>query len=90
MLFLGDERDELSGGNSKIFYFDPDPWGSMIQFDEHIFGDGWFNHQRVKVVTFSFVFDFQKSLKEMSAMNLEISKQRCNRKHLDLFKTFFF
>ena len=25
----------------------PDPWGFMIQFDEHIFQMGWFNHQLV-------------------------------------------
>ena len=33
------------GGNSNIFYFHPKPWGSMIQFDVHIFQMGWFNHQ---------------------------------------------
>ena len=26
-------------------YFHPDPWGFMIQFDEHIFQMAWFNHQ---------------------------------------------
>ena len=36
----------LVGGNSKIlFIFHPDPLGEMIQFDVHIFSDGWFNHQ---------------------------------------------
>ena len=25
---------ELCGGNSNIFYFHPDPWGFMIQFDD--------------------------------------------------------
>ena len=34
----------LGGGNSNIFYFNPIP-GEMIQFDEHIFQMGWFNHQ---------------------------------------------
>ena len=29
---------------SKIFYFHPKNW-QMIQFDEHIFQMGWFNHQ---------------------------------------------
>ena len=29
---------------SNICYFFPDPW-EMIQFDEHIFQKGWFNHQ---------------------------------------------
>ena len=29
---------------SNIFYFHP-TWGFMIQFDEHIFQMGWFNHQ---------------------------------------------
>ncbi len=27
---------ELGGGNSNIFYFHPDPWGSWTHFDEHI------------------------------------------------------
>ena len=27
----------LGGGNSNIFSFHPDPWGDVIQFDEHIF-----------------------------------------------------
>ena len=31
---------------SNILYFHPEPWG-MIQFDEHIFQMGWFNHQLV-------------------------------------------
>ena len=35
----------LGGGNSNIFYVHPDPWGFMIQFDEHSFQGGWFNHQ---------------------------------------------
>ena len=30
-----------NGGNSNIFYLHPDPWGFMIQFDEHIFQMGW-------------------------------------------------
>ena len=38
-------NSDLGGGNSKIFDFHPDPWGFMIQFDEHIFQLGWFNHQ---------------------------------------------
>jgi len=33
------------GGNSNMFNFHPDPWGFMIQFDEHMFQMGWFNHQ---------------------------------------------
>ena len=36
---------DLGGGNSNIFYFQPDPRGFMIQFDEHIFQVGWFIHQ---------------------------------------------
>ena len=36
----------ILGGNSNIFgIFTPDPWGFMIQFDEHMFQMGWFNHQ---------------------------------------------
>ena len=38
---------KLGGGNSNIFYVHPDPWGFMIQVDEHIFQMGWFNHQLV-------------------------------------------
>ena len=34
----------LGGGNSSIFYFHPEPWGFMIQFDEHIFEMGWNHH----------------------------------------------
>ena len=34
----------LGGGNSNIFIFTPEI-GEMIQFDEHIFQMGWFNHQ---------------------------------------------
>ena len=37
----------LVGGNSNNFgNFTPNP-GEMIQFDEHIFQMGWFNHQPV-------------------------------------------
>ena len=32
----------------QIFLFAPLP-GEMIQFDEHIFQMGWFNHQLVEV-----------------------------------------
>ena len=54
-LLWGDEFVEtwkmfvLGGGfNSNIFYFQPDPWGKMIQFDYcNIFQMGWFNHQPV-------------------------------------------
>ena len=35
---------------TSIFYFDP-YLGAMIQFDEHIFQMGWFNHQLVRLVT---------------------------------------
>ena len=30
---------------SNIFVFSPRTLGEMIQFDEHIFQMGWFNHQ---------------------------------------------
>ena len=32
------------GGGFNYFLFSPLP-GEMIQFDEHIFQMGWFNHQ---------------------------------------------
>ena len=36
----------LGGGNSNIFgIFTPDLWVDALQFDEHIFQGGWFNHQ---------------------------------------------
>ncbi len=35
----------LGGGNSKIFGIFTLACGDMIQFDEHIFQMGWFNHQ---------------------------------------------
>ena len=34
----------LGGGKSTFFYVHPDPWGNGIQFDEHVFHMGWFNH----------------------------------------------
>ena len=37
---------ELDGG-FKHFLSSPLP-GEMIQYDEHIFSNGWFNHQLVK------------------------------------------
>ena len=39
-------RSFRGGGNSNIFMFTP-KIGEMIQFDEHIFQMGWFNHQLV-------------------------------------------
>ena len=36
----------LGGGNSHIFYVHPEN-GGMIEFCEHIFQMGWFNHQLV-------------------------------------------
>ena len=36
-------HDHLGGG-FKHFFFHPEPFGEMIQFDEHIFQMGW-NHQ---------------------------------------------
>ena len=39
------------GGGFKDFLFSPLP-GEMIQFDEHIFQMGWFNHQLVDQMLF--------------------------------------
>ena len=36
----------LGGFKYKYFLFVP-LLGEMIQFDEHIFADGWLNHQQV-------------------------------------------
>ena len=33
------------GGGFKYFQFSPRKIGEMIQFEEHIFQLGWFNHQ---------------------------------------------
>ena len=41
-LFIG---WNLANGNSSSYFY-PDPWGFMIQFDEHIFEMGW-THQLV-------------------------------------------
>ena len=38
----------LGGGNSNILFLTPNP-GEMIQFDEHIFQSGWFNHRLVHI-----------------------------------------
>ena len=39
------------GGGFKDFLFSPLP-GEIIQFDEHIFQMGWFNHQLVDQMLF--------------------------------------
>ena len=44
------------GGGFKHFIFSPLP-GEMIQFDEHIFQMGRFNHQLV-INAYSFIFSF--------------------------------
>ena len=35
----------LNLGSICFGIFTPDLWGNDSQFDEHIFSDGWFNHQ---------------------------------------------
>ena len=40
-------QNKKLGGGFKYFYFYP-LLGEMIQFDEHIFQMGWFNHQLEK------------------------------------------
>ena len=42
------------GGGFKYFVFSPLP-GEMIQFDEHIFQIGWFNHQVVTLFIYKFL-----------------------------------
>ena len=39
----------MGGGNSNIFGIFTPKIGETIQFDEHIFQRGWFNHQLVDV-----------------------------------------
>ena len=42
----GLEKPPRGGGFERFFaIFTPKNWGFMIEFDEHIFSDGWFNHQ---------------------------------------------
>jgi len=36
---------DLGGGNFKYLLFSPRILGEVMQFDEHIFEMGWFNHQ---------------------------------------------
>lgn len=38
---VGTLRETLGGGNSKYFFLLPP--GKMIQFDDNIFSNGWFN-----------------------------------------------
>ena len=40
----------LVGGFKYFFYVHPETWGKIIQFDEHIFQMGWFNHQPTSFV----------------------------------------
>ena len=44
-----DELHSLGGGNSNIFGIFTPKIGEMIQFDEHIFHMGWFNHQPARI-----------------------------------------
>ncbi len=43
--FYGAEPKFFLGGGSKHFVIFIPIWGEMIQFDQHIFQMGWFNHQ---------------------------------------------
>ena len=52
---------DLGGSNSKIFYFHPGFLGKMIQFDEHIFEMGWFNHQPVLHWSWQLFFVFNNT-----------------------------
>ena len=45
---------ELKGGGFRYLLFSTLP-GEMIQFDEHIFQMGWFNHQLVTSLRVLFV-----------------------------------
>ena len=59
--------DTSLGGGFKDFFFSP-LFGEMIQFDEHIFQRGWFNHQVVHLVDnsqFCFSEIFQNEEKSM-------------------------
>ena len=44
---------------TDIVYFHPETWGFMIQFDEHIFQMGWFNHRLVYIYIYFFFLDMR-------------------------------
>ena len=44
----------ILGGGFKQFLFSRLPW-EMIQFDEHIFQMGWFNHQLVYISIYDYI-----------------------------------
>ena len=46
---------------SKVFKFHPDPWGFMIHIEEHIFRNGWFNHQLVFLCIYGQFSSYQLS-----------------------------
>ena len=54
------EKDILGGG-FKYFLFSPLP-GEMIQFDEHIFQRGWFNHHLALCIRYFQVFECGQTL----------------------------
>ena len=44
---VGCQNPFLGGGFKHFFFFTPIYLGEIVQFDEHIFQMGWFNHQLV-------------------------------------------
>jgi len=48
----------FGGGNSDIFLIFIPNFGEMIQFDEHIFQMGWFNHQLVMENLWKMIFPY--------------------------------
>ena len=56
---------------SNIFYFQPEPWGNSIQFDEHIFQMGWFNHQVDGIFTYIFSIKINPQCRKNIPKNME-------------------
>ncbi len=73
---MKDWLTSILGGGFKKILFSPLP-REMIQFDEHILSDGWFNHQ---LETFSGILSL--------VMNDFIQQYLSNEKRTWLFRVF--
>jgi len=62
----------LLGGGFKYFFTFHRYFGEMIQFDEHIFQMGWFNHQLEMLVENNLAADFW--VLRLSRQNLQYFK----------------
>ena len=63
-----------------MFYVHPENW-EMIQFDEHIFSDGWFNHQLARLPLLlqqDIVKDFLHNLSKRKNKITKTNPTRCS------------